>query len=126
MHFVDEVAIDVAAGHGGDGCVAFRREKYRPLGGPSGGNGGDGGSIVLLDWPRAVDGVPFASADDLQAALDLRRRLTGGTRVRIKSAAPAPEGPAIWYRWNDEKRWMREERLPGRELPPRPDTGGAR
>ena len=48
MKFVDEVAIRVHAGNGGNGCVSFRREKYVPFGGPDGGDGGDGGSIWLL------------------------------------------------------------------------------
>ena len=45
--FVDEIKIYARAGHGGKGCVAFQREKYRPKGGPSGGNGGRGGEIIL-------------------------------------------------------------------------------
>ena len=48
MKFVDEAAIVVKAGDGGNGCVSFRREKYIPLGGPDGGDGGDGGSVILL------------------------------------------------------------------------------
>lgn len=45
--FVDEVKIYARAGHGGRGCVAFRREKHRPKGGPDGGNGGGGGHVIL-------------------------------------------------------------------------------
>lgn len=45
--FIDEVKIFAQAGHGGRGCIAFCREAYRPKGGPDGGNGGRGGSVIL-------------------------------------------------------------------------------
>lgn len=45
--FIDEIKIYARAGHGGKGCVAFHREAYIPKGGPSGGNGGRGGSVIL-------------------------------------------------------------------------------
>ena len=45
--FIDYAEINISAGKGGDGAVTFRREKYVPKGGPSGGNGGDGGNVIL-------------------------------------------------------------------------------
>src|SRR6201985_3604742 len=50
--FVDRVILHVGAGSGGNGCASVHREKFKPLGGPGGGNGGQGGSIVLVVAPQ--------------------------------------------------------------------------
>ena len=60
MKFVDEAMIKIEAGHGGNGCLSFRREKFIPRGGPDGGDGGDGGSIY------------FEANDDLNTLVDFR------------------------------------------------------
>src|SRR5438093_9343355 len=46
--FADRVTLQVQAGHGGNGCASIHREKFKPLGGPDGGNGGRGGDVVLV------------------------------------------------------------------------------
>ena len=58
--FIDEVTVELNAGRGGDGCMAFRREKYVPMGGPFGGNGGKGGDII------------FVADEGLKTLIDLR------------------------------------------------------
>src|SRR5260370_10046451 len=53
MKFLDEAKVYIRSGDGGNGCVAFRREKYIEFGGPSGGNGGRGGDVII----EVVDGL---------------------------------------------------------------------
>ena len=60
--FIDEVKLKLVAGKGGDGCTSFLREKFVPLGGPDGGNGGKGGSII------------FKADKGLRTLIDLRYR----------------------------------------------------
>jgi GTP-binding protein len=94
MKFIDEATIDVAAGHGGAGCVSFRREKFIPFGGPDGGNGGRGGSVwavadlnlnTLIDYRyarrhEAKNGEPGRGSDQFgAAAADIVLRMPVGT-----------------------------------------------
>ena len=52
--FVDQVTLHLRAGKGGNGCVSVRREKFKPLAGPDGGNGGHGGDVVLIADPQVT------------------------------------------------------------------------
>jgi GTPase len=97
MKFVDEATIDVAAGHGGAGCVSFRREKFIPFGGPNGGDGGRGGSIyavadenlnTLIDYRyarrhEARNGESGRGSDQFGAAADdIVLKVPVGTIIR--------------------------------------------
>jgi GTP-binding protein len=66
--FVDEVDIHVAAGHGGRGCLAFRREKFVPRGGPSGGDGGHGGSVFIVANPHTNTLINYRFHPEFTAA----------------------------------------------------------
>src|SRR5436309_789558 len=65
--FVDEVDIHLEAGHGGRGCLAFRREKFVPRGGPSGGDGGHGGSVYLVASPHINTLINFRFHPEFEA-----------------------------------------------------------
>jgi GTPase len=67
LQFVDEARFVVRAGRGGDGSVSFRREKYRPRGGPDGGRGGDGGSVILRATEDLSTLEPFAHRRAIKA-----------------------------------------------------------
>ena len=57
--FVDRVTLHASAGKGGDGCVSVHREKFKPLGGPDGANGGRGGDVVLVVDPDVTTLLDF-------------------------------------------------------------------
>ena len=65
--FVDEVDIHVAAGHGGNGCLSFRREKFVPRGGPDGGDGGGGGSVFIVATPTKNTLIDFRFHPEFEA-----------------------------------------------------------
>jgi GTPase len=109
--FIDEIKIYARAGHGGKGCVAFHREAYVPKGGPSGGNGGRGGSVILqadhdLNNLIAQYYVPRLIAEsgehglgkgmDGHAGKDLIIKVPCGTlvwRIPSKPGQPEPAAP---------------------------------
>src|SRR5438132_13941665 len=66
---IDEAAIEVAAGRGGDGAVSFRREKFVPKGGPDGGDAGRGGDVVL-SAERHVDNLANLFYEAIMKAKD--------------------------------------------------------
>jgi GTP-binding protein len=107
--FVDEVDILVEAGHGGAGCMSFRREKFVPRGGPDGGDGGKGGSVFAVASPHINTLVSFRFNREFHArrgghgegsnrtgkdASDIELEVPVGTLIYQKPEDPAEE-PAI-------------------------------
>ena len=92
MKFVDEAAITVQAGAGGNGCLSFRREKYIPRGGPDGGDGGDGGDVVLCADPSLNTLVDFRFRRRFQA--DSGRHGAGKDRTGRSGADLRVQVPA--------------------------------
>ena len=94
--FVDEADIHVAAGHGGSGALSFRREKFVPRGGPDGGNGGKGGSVVLVADPHRNTLVHFRFTPEFAAE---RGRQGQGAlktgREGIDLEIPVPVGTTV-------------------------------
>lgn len=91
MQFIDQAEIEVQGGDGGDGMVAFRREKYVPAGGPSGGNGGQGGSVILVAVERLQTLLDFRYAHIFKAPNGQRggpKNMTGASGEDLRIEVP--------------------------------------
>lgn len=89
MQFIDEATIRVQAGKGGNGCLSFRREKYVERGGPDGGNGGEGGDVLLVA-DEALNTLidfrfqPAYQAQNGQGGGSRNKTGAGGSAIRVK------------------------------------------
>lgn len=94
--FIDRVVLHVSGGRGGDGCTSIHREKFKPLAGPDGGDGGHGGSVVLVVDPRATTLLtyhrsPHRAAGNGTPGMGSWRRGTDGADLVL----PVPEGTIV-------------------------------
>ncbi|SDS36869.1 GTP-binding protein [Paraoerskovia marina] len=94
--FVDRVVLHAAGGDGGNGCASIRREKFKPLAGPDGGNGGDGGTVRLVVDPQVTTLLDYHHAPHRDAPSgsqgmgDNRHGAAGGDLV-----LPVPDGTVV-------------------------------
>lgn len=113
LQFVDEARFVVRAGRGGDGSVSFNREKYKPRGGPDGGRGGDGGSVIFRASEDLQTLEPYAHRKIIKAARG--RHGSGNDRAGEKGADTVvivPVGTLIY----DENDMLADLSKPGQEL----------
>src|SRR5690606_19010352 len=94
--FVDHVTLHLRSGHGGNGCISVKREKFKPLAGPDGGNGGNGGDIVLVSDPQvttllAYHRGPHRGSDHGQPGMGDHRSGTSGNDLEL----PVPVGTVV-------------------------------
>jgi len=104
--FIDEAEIRVQGGDGGNGCVAFRREKYVPRGGPSGGDGGKGGSVIMESSEHLNTLLKFRYQREFAASRGRHgegsnRHGEGGEDLVIT----VPVGTLVFNQENGEKLW---------------------
>lgn len=103
MKFIDEVDIEIISGDGGKGCVAYRREKYVPLGGPDGGNGGRGGHVYFqgdegLNTLLHFRGLKTFKAEEGQNGAGSNMHGGAGNDLILK----VPVGTLIYHRETNE------------------------
>nr|MDQ3386234.1 GTPase ObgE [Actinomycetota bacterium] len=113
MQFIDEARFVVRAGRGGDGSVSFNREKYKPRGGPDGGRGGDGGSIILRSTEDLSTLEPYAFRKLVKA--DRGRHGSGGNRSGERGADVTIEVP-VGTLIHDDEGLLADLASPGEEF----------
>ena len=94
--FVDQVTLHLIAGHGGNGCVSVKREKFKPLAGPDGGTGGNGGDIVLVSDPQVTTllgyrRAPYRKSDNGQPGQGDHKSGSSGEELLL----PVPVGTVV-------------------------------
>ncbi|CAA9408830.1 MAG: GTP-binding protein Obg [uncultured Rubrobacteraceae bacterium] len=113
MQFVDEARFVVRAGRGGDGAASFNREKYKPRGGPDGGRGGDGGSVIFRATEDLQTLEPYAHRNLVKA--ERGRHGSGNNRAGEKGAdvvIDVPVGTLV----HDEHGLLADLSEPGQEF----------
>jgi GTP-binding protein len=100
--FVDEVDIHVTAGNGGRGCLAFRREKFVPRGGPSGGDGGHGGSVYVVASPQTNTLINYRFHPETSAGRGDHGQGSNCTGQNGENRElPVPIGTLVYEKTND-------------------------
>jgi GTPase len=123
LQFVDEARLVVRAGRGGDGSVSFNREKYKPRGGPDGGRGGDGGSVVFQATEELQTLEPYAHRNLVKA--DRGRHGSGNNRAGEQGGdvvIDVPIGTLVY----DEDSLLADLSEPGQEFVAAEGGGGGR
>jgi GTP-binding protein len=113
--FIDTATIHVKAGDGGNGCVSFRREKYIPKGGPDGGDGGHGGSVIFVADENKNTLLDFAGkhhwkAPSGKAGMGKKMYGKGGEDLIV----PVPPGTMVWD--TDKQLLIADLTVPGKRV----------
>jgi GTPase len=123
LQFVDEARFVVRAGRGGDGSVSFNREKYKPRGGPDGGRGGDGGSVVFRATEELQTLEPYAHRNLVKA--ERGRHGSGNNRAGEKGASVVVDVPVGTLVYDDDG-LLADLSEPGQEFVAAEGGGGGR
>ncbi len=117
MRFVDEARIIIRSGHGGNGCVSFRREKYVPRGGPDGGDGGKGGDVIFRATANLLTLYDYrhAAVQEAESGRPGSGRLCYG-RAGVDKIIEVPLGTQIYETVEDGERLLADLTREGQEV----------